>query len=328
GSIRYAGTQSVINVDLVDTTNRLQVWADRIEWNMSDRIAAQDQLSARLANELRIEATLAEGARITGEPSSEPNVEVLLAKGLAAQYRGLTRENLSEGLALFEQALRLKPDLQPAMVGVAMSLTSAVLNSLSEEPEADLNRADDLLDRAMQMNPGFYRIYFWKGLVAKARRDYKTALELLTKGIEANPSATYAHAHLGDVLVKLGRAQEGLEHIQLAIRLSPNNPFVDLFYMSAAEAELELHHDQAAVDWLRQAVASQPRNPSPYKYLAATYALIGNKADAAKNWEEFRRLSVPLGLNRVVDRVRTVIAHSFSRPPSRLIRGLALVLQS
>jgi DNA-binding SARP family transcriptional activator/TolB-like protein len=328
GSIRYAGPKFAINVDLVDAADRMQVWADRIEWDTADRATAQDELATRLANELRIGATIAEGARTAEEHAAEPDVDALLARALAAHYRGPSRENLAEESALFEQALRREPELQPAMIGVAMSLTTAVLNSLSDHPEADLDRADALLDRAMQIDPRSYRVYFWKGLVFKARREYQAAYELLSKSIEINPSATYAHAQLGNVLVKLGRAQEGLEHIRFAIRLSPRDPFTAQFYISAAEAELELHHDEAALEWLHNATTSQPRNPSSYKYLAATYALLGNKADAARYWEEFRKLSVTPGLDRIIDRVKAVAGSSAARAPSRLIQGLALVTAS
>ncbi|MBO0757314.1 MAG: tetratricopeptide repeat protein [Bradyrhizobiaceae bacterium] len=325
GSIKYAGSRFAINVDLVDTATRLQVWADRIEWDTSDQLTARDELAMRIANELKIEATVAEGARAAQDHAAEPDVDALLTHGLAIHYRGVSRENLAEELALFEEALRREPDLQPAAIAVAMSLTTAVLNSLSDNPDADLNRADELLDRAMQMDPNSYRVYFWKGLVSKARRNFQTAYELLSKAIDINPSATYAHAHLGDVLVKLGRPQEGLDHIHYAIRLSPKDPISASFYISAAEAELELHHEEAAIDWLQRAIASQPRNPSSYKFLAAAYALLGNKADAARNWEEFRKLSVASGLDRVVTRVKSILAARVPRAPSRVIQGLALV---
>jgi len=164
--------------------------------------------------------------------------------------------------------------------------------------------------------------------VFTARRNYQAAYDMLSKCIEINPSATYAHAHLGNVLVKLGRAQEGLDHIRFAIRLSPKDSFASQFYLSAAQAELELHHDEAAIEWLRSAIASQPHNPSVYKYLAATYALLGNQADAARNWDEFRKLSVASGLGRLVDRVKAVSTSRFPHAPSRLIQGLALVVTS
>jgi TolB-like protein/DNA-binding SARP family transcriptional activator len=325
GSVKYAGSRFAINVDLVDSADRLQVWADRIEWDTSDQLTARDELAMRIANELRIEATMAEGARAAKEHAAEPDVDALLTQGLAIHYRGVSRENLAEELALFEEALRREPDLQPAAIAVAMAKTTAVINSLSDNPDADLNRADELLDRAMQMDPNSYRVYFWKGLVCKARRNYQAAYEMLSKAIDINPSATYAHAHLGDVLVKLGRPQEGLDHVHFAIRLSPKDPISATFYISAAEAELELHHDEAAIEWLQRATASQPRNPSSYKYLAAAYALLGNKTDAARNWEEFRKLSVAPGLDRVVTRVKSVLATSVARAPSRLIQGLALL---
>jgi hypothetical protein len=74
-----------------------------------------------------------------------------------------------------------------------------------------------------------------------------------------------------------------LEQILQIIRIaSPNDPAIGYWYLFAAEAELELGHDRAALDWALRADAFMPRSPLVQAWLASIYATIGDKSNAAK----------------------------------------------
>ena len=162
-------------------------------------------------------------------------------------------------------------------------------------------------------------------MVAKARGRYDEARDLISKSIEFNPSLALSFAQLGDILTKLGRPTEGLDHILYAIRVSPKDTSIGFFYIFAGTAELELHHESAAADWFRRAIAVQPGNPTPYKYLAAAYALMGNRTEAADCWAQFRRLSVPPALKQLADKLQPESGGGRS-PESRLRDGLRIAL--
>jgi TolB-like protein/DNA-binding SARP family transcriptional activator/Tfp pilus assembly protein PilF len=328
GSYRTVGDKAAINFELVDTADRLQVWSDRVEWDGSDRVTIQDEIATRIARELKTGVTIAEGERSSDNHAQEPDVDALIMQGWAYQYRSPSRANLASELALFEEALRREPDLQPALVGVAMALATAVLNSLSDDPPSDINRANALLDRAIEKTPNAYQVYYWKGLLYVASGDYEAALRSLSKCIDINPSATYAHAQLAKVLTRLGRPQEGLDYVQYAMRLSPKDPAIGLFYVIAGEAELELRHDDAAIEWFRRAIAAQPRNPTGYLCLAATYALRGDKQSGAKYWAEFRELAAPGAGNQLISRLQSDLPTGVQDSRSRLDQGLRLVSAS
>jgi tetratricopeptide (TPR) repeat protein len=178
----------------------------------------------------------------------------------------------------------------------------------------------------LEKEPASYRAYYWRAMVAKARGRYNDALDLLSKSIEFNQGLALSFAQLGDVLTRLGRPAEGLEHILYAIRVSPKDTSAASFYLFAGTAELELHHEQAAIDWFRRASKVQPGNPTPYKFLAATYALIGNNAAAAKSWDLFRSLSVPPAPGQLADKLEREASSGSQPSASRLREGLRRVL--
>jgi TolB-like protein/Tfp pilus assembly protein PilF len=326
GSIKRDGSQVTIGVQLVDTADRLQVWSDRFERGEVERSAVQDEIASRIARGLQIAVTFAEASRSMDEHAREATVGDLLIKGMAVHFGGPSRKNVAEELALFEEALRREPDLPPAMLGVGMALTEAAMNSLADDPGRSLDRAEEQLDRVLEKEPASYRAYYWKAMVAKARGRYNEAFDLLSKSIEFNQGLPLSFAQLGDVLTRLGKPAEGLEHILYAIRVSPKDTSVAFFYLFAGTAELELHHEQAAIDWFRRASAIQPGNPTPYKFLAATYALTGNKAEAVKSWDIFRSVSVPPALGQLADKLQREASSGTQPPASRLREGLRLAL--
>jgi TolB-like protein/DNA-binding SARP family transcriptional activator len=326
GSFRVTGTKNGVNFQLVDTADRLQILSDHVEWDESDRIAVQGEIATRIARELKTGVTIAVAERSADHQTQQPDVDALVMQAWAWYYRAPSRENLAKQLALFEAALRRDPALQPALVGAALVLIKGVSNSLADDPEANLNRASELLDRAFDMTPNSYRVHFGKGMVYEARGDYDAALRSFSKCVDINPSATIAHAQIAEVLTRVGRPQEGVDRIQYAMRLSPKDPAIGTFYVIAGEAELELHHDDAAAGWFQRAIASQPRNPTGYLYLAATYALMGDRQNAATYWGEFRNRSAPAAIDQLVGRLRADPGASPLR--SRLDAGLKMASAS
>jgi DNA-binding SARP family transcriptional activator/TolB-like protein/Tfp pilus assembly protein PilF len=326
GSFRVTGTKDGVNFQLVDTADRLQILSDHVDWDESDRVVAQEEIATRIARELKTGVIIAVGERSADYQTQPPDVDALLMQGWAWYYRAPSRETLAKQLALFEAALRREPDLQQALVGAALTLIEAVLNSLADDPEANLNRASELLDRAFDMAPNSYQVHFGKGMLYQTRGDYDAALRSFSKCVDINPSATIAHAQIAEVLTRLGRAQEAVDRIQYALRLSPKDPAIGTFYTIAGEAELELHHDDAAAGWFQRAIASQPRNPTGYLYLAATYALMGDRQNAATYWGEFRTRSAPAAIDQLIGRLRVdPSAHTLR---SRMDNGLRIVSAS
>jgi DNA-binding SARP family transcriptional activator/TolB-like protein/Tfp pilus assembly protein PilF len=326
GSFRVTGTKNAVNFQLVDTTDRLQILSDHVEWDESDRTVFQGEIATRIARELKTGVTIAVGERSADRQAQLSDVDALVMQGWAWYYRAPSRENLAKQLALFEAALRRDPDLQQALVGAALVLINGVLNSLADDPEANLNRASELLDHAFDMAPNSYRVHFGKGMIYEARGDYDAALRSFSKCVDINPSATIADAQIAEILTRLGRPQQGVDRIQYAMRLSPKDPAIGTFYAIAGEAELELKHDDAAAGWFQRAIASQPRNPTAYLYLAATYALMGDRQNAATYWSEFRIRSAPAAIDQLVRRLRADPAAQPLR--SRLDAGLRMASAS
>jgi len=90
-------------------------------------------------------------------------------------------------------------------------------------------------------------------------------------------------AQIGALLTRMGQPEKGLEVIRETMRLATaNDPGMGFWCLFASEAELELGHEQAALDWVQRASTLMPGSPLVQAWLASVYIAIGDHAKAAK----------------------------------------------
>jgi TolB-like protein/DNA-binding SARP family transcriptional activator len=322
GSVRSVGNVLRINVELVEARTRLQLWTDHFERDGAERSAVQNEIVTRIARELEVGVTSAQSHASTRDGSADSNVTELLAKGMMAAARGPQEKNLKEARAYYAGALQRAPDLVPALVGVAAPEIMGSVNFIFDDRRS-LGRAEALLYRAGVLDPDAPLVHYWTGVMHKARGESESALQSLHRTLELNPSYTPAYAQTGSVLTEMGRYAEAMEPIVYAMRLSPNDPNLNIWMLIAGRAELENGHYSAALEWLRRSSELAPGNPNTHLCLAATYALLGDRTNAAREVATFKRLSPGSGAPR--SRAATQIADD-GRSDRKLFQGIRLAL--
>jgi predicted Zn-dependent protease len=115
-----------------------------------------------------------------------------------------------------------------------------------------------------------------------------------------------------------------LDEIRYAINLNPKDASIGYFYLFAGEAELELGHDTEAIEWLKRAAASLPRNPTAYQLLSAVYALIGDHVSMERYSAEFRRLATGPAYQRFVNVLKSSAVGQSAEVRTRMSEGLRI----
>jgi TolB-like protein/DNA-binding SARP family transcriptional activator len=258
GSVRSIGNVLRINVELIDAATRLEVWGDHFERDEANRSKVQDEIVARLARELQVGVASAQSRRTGRERAGEPEVAELVAKGMMAQFRGPQASNLNEARAYYQGALKREPELVPALIGIAVPDIMGSINYIFDSGPS-LKRAATFLRRAEQLDPDSPGVHYWTGIMQKARGQFESALRSLYRTLELNPSYTGAYAQTASVLTEMGRNAEAMDPLAYAMRLSPNDPAMNIWMLMAGRAEIENGHDWAALEWLQRSVrAGQP----------------------------------------------------------------------
>jgi DNA-binding SARP family transcriptional activator/TolB-like protein len=327
---RIQGTDSALRIDfqLVDTATRTNLWSDHLQRERSDPTLVADEAARGIARVLAIEIGRLGALRVGGKPSSELTLSELVARGYLALRRGTIRENLTDAMTSFDEALRRDPHYQPALLAVARVHIIAAANFIDLDFSPDLGKAEQLVNEALAKSPNSISALYSLALLQKYRRQYHAAIRSLQRCLELNPSFLPAQGQIGNLLTRIGQPQKGLEQILQTIRVAtPNDPTTGYWYLFAAEAELELGHDRAALDWALRANAFMPGSPLVQAWLASIYTTIGDKSNAAKYVAALTRMApdrTRLFMNRPMEGTNNVIG----RRGPRILDGLRLALGS
>ncbi|MBR1133243.1 tetratricopeptide repeat protein [Bradyrhizobium iriomotense] len=289
GAVRRNADQVRVNVSLTDIASGQDVWSDRFDGDRTNLAALQDQITARLARSLNLELIQAESRRSEADRSRNPDAMDFSMRGWAKYYEPQSKIQTAQAMDLFDRALRLDPDNVDAMIGKARCLAAGVNNQWSASVVEDRKQAIDLVDRVLSKNSASASAHTTKGSILLfgdpegALAEYDAALE-----IDQNNPAVYAAKAIA--LIVSGRAREAFSPAQLALRLSPRDPFAFLWRYWLCHGHLHLHQYGEAIEECRRSVNLNNLYFYAYVDLTSAYGATGQLEQAQQSLTELNKL--------------------------------------
>jgi TolB-like protein len=287
GSVRRSGSQIRINAQLIDAETDAHLWAERFDRDTEDLFAVQNEITSRIAVALNLELIAAEARR----PTEHPDALEYILRGRAAHYKPASRDKYAEELGLFERALALDPHSIEAQSWLAIALTARVIDNMTDSVAADLARAEALAGQALAASPRNLLAHNVKGQVLRAQSRYDEAIAEYEKVLALNRNYVSAYAHIGQCKLFAGFIEEVIPAQEHAIRLSPRDYLIGLFYQRIGLVHLLESRTDEAIVWVEKARNHTPAHPHIRAHLASAYALNGETERAAAELTEARRLS-------------------------------------
>jgi TolB-like protein/Tfp pilus assembly protein PilF len=288
GAVRRNGDQVRVNVSLTDLPSGRDVWSDRFDGDRTNVAALQDRITARLARSLNIELIQAESRRSETD-RSHPDAMDFSMRGWAKFYETQSKIENAQAKDLFDSALRLDPDNVEAMVGKAQCLAVGVNNRWSASVVEDKKQAIDLIDRVLSKSSASARAHTIKGSILlfghpdEALAEYDAALEI-------DPNYPTAYGGKAITLIVSGRAREAFSPAQLALRLSPRDPFAFLWRYWLCHAHLHLHEYGEAIEECRRSVNLNNLYWYAYVDLVSAYGTTGQLEQARQSLTELNKI--------------------------------------
>jgi tetratricopeptide (TPR) repeat protein len=248
--------------------------------------ALQDEITTRIAVALNLQLVGAEAARATEH--SDALDYILQAR--AALLKPPTREICSEQISLYERALALDPNSVEAQSGMASTLASRVLANMTDTVEADVLRAENLATRALAASPNSPLSHFAKGQLLRAQMRCAEAISEYETVLALDRNSVFSFFALGMCKLFTGSIEEAIPLIERAIRLSPRDPNIGVWYSQIGLVYLLQSRTDEAVIWLERARNVNPALPFVHAALASGYGLKGEPERAAAELAEARRL--------------------------------------
>jgi tetratricopeptide (TPR) repeat protein len=203
-----------------------------------------------------------------------------------------TCQNYAEQIALYERALALDPDSEKAQGYLAGLLAARVLDQMTDSAASDLARAETLADRALAAYASRPLAHYAKAHLLRAQQRFAEAILEYERVVSLNRNWVNAIAALGHCKFMTGSIEEVISAREQAIRLSPRDPLIWLYYFWTGQVHLLQSRVDEAIIWFEKAHTANPDQLFPHAYLASAHGLKGEYARAAAELEQARRLSV------------------------------------
>ena len=287
GSIRRVGMRVQTNAQLIDTDTAAHIWADRFEYEISDLLALQQEITGRIAASLDIQLVQAEARRAINEWPANPDALDLRFRAMGLYISGITPEHTLAARRLLEQAVGLDPKSAESWAWLADLLASDYLNRWNNAGTAQLEEAERAVRAALALDPYSYLAHFAKGFIYRAKGENAAALDAFAQALRLNHNFARGYAQKANEVINLGRPDEAPPLVEKAIRLSPRDPSLGVFYWNLGRANFFANRYRAAIPWLHKAVELRPNLWHNWLYLVSAYALVGEDREARKILAEF-----------------------------------------
>jgi adenylate cyclase len=224
GSVRKSGQRVRVTVQLIDAATGHHLWAERYDREILDIFSVQDEITQAIVSTLpgRLEDAGWERARRKRNPDLTAYDYFLL--GLERLNR-FTREDNHEARQHAQTAVQHDPLFSRAYALLAATHLWDLL--MYGKDEDSLEKGFESAESALSLDDEDSWTHGMLGYVRFMRRQDEEAVIQFERAIALNQNDADAIAFFGNVLIYLGRWEEGLDCITKAKRL---NPFPPVYY--------------------------------------------------------------------------------------------------
>jgi len=287
GSVQRSGNRVRVTAQLIDALTGNHLWAERYDRDIKDIFAVQDEITMKILQSMRVKLT--EGEQdLRGKPPR--NFEAFLKILQTQEY--IQRFNIEGnimGKRLAEEAIALDPEFARAYYCLASAHMMDVYFGLSKSPKESLEKAVELTQKAISLDPKDSRPYAQLGHLYTMKRDYDKAIAVGERAVALDPGGADVHAWLGMTLNSVDRPKEAIPLFEKAIRLNPNGP-TWYFHNLGASYRMTGQYQEAITQYKR-ALRVAPNNIMAHLGLAATYSLSGRDEEAYAEAKEVLRIN-------------------------------------
>ena len=280
GSLRRAGREVRVQVELCDAETGTRLWGDRAETMGGELFVLQDRIVERIVTGLAPHVRAAELQRALRKRPGSFTAYDLTLRGLGL-ITTLDRARFAEAREAFAAAMAHDPGFALPVAWAARWHSVHVGQGWSADPRADMEQAATLSFRAIELDRqnalalatcGHVRSFLF--------HDYDTALVYFDRALSAGPNTALAWLLSSATLSYVGRTQEAIRHAEHGLRLSPFDQNLFSYYNLIGIAHYAHGNVAEAVRWCRLSASETPRFTSNLRIMIAALAAAGQHDQA------------------------------------------------
>jgi adenylate cyclase len=323
GSVRKAGNRVRITGQLVDAATAAHLWAERFEGSLENVFDLQDQVTTSVIGAIAPKLQQAEIERAKRKPTDSLDAYDYYLRGLASFYTiaSTRKDAVSEALPLFDRAIELDPEFASAHGMAAWCHVLRRDYGWASDGAREIAEAERLGRRAARLGKDDPIALFTGGFALAHVADHlDVGAGLIDRALALDPNLSAAWLLSGWVRLWQGKPGAAIEHIEQAIRLSPQDPLMFIMQNGIALAHfLACRYDDASA-WSERALRSYPDFLPALRVAAASHACAGRLFAAQKVMARIRQIDPKLQVANLAD----VVPFRADKDIARFIEALRL----
>ncbi len=279
GSVRKAGDQVRITVQLIEAETDSHVWAERYDRKLEDIFAVQDEITSAIVATLPGRIEDASHRRASQKPTESMVAYECVLAGKTLHHRA-TRESNEKALEFLDRAIALDPSYAQAHAWKGCTLGQSWVYNWCADRDATFANVGEELTIALSLDDKDSDVHRILSALHLARDEFDKARYHQERAINLNPNDDLIVVQQGELLTWLGRPDEGTEWILRAMRLNPYHP--ERFWHHLGRAHFAAKRYDEAIDAFRR-IASPDH--TVHAFLAASHAMKDEAAAAKRHCE-------------------------------------------
>src|SRR5437763_2192426 len=279
GSVRKAGDEVRVYVQLIDAENDAHLWAERYDRQLDDIFEVESDIAGKIAEALQATLTGAERRAIAARPTKSTEAHELYLKG-RYHWRNFYAPGYERVREYFEQAVALDPSYAPAHNGLSLYYSWAAANAIFPPDVWPL--AEEYVRKSLSLDNTWPEAYNKLAAVEiYYKRNWTAAERAFHRGMELDPNFGDLHSHYGLCLSYLGRFDEAIAETERAMHLDPFFPGTNLHYGTLLFFSRQ--YDRAAAQ-LAKTLDLYPDNAAAHEYFGNVCGKKGMLHEAITHW--------------------------------------------
>jgi TolB-like protein/Flp pilus assembly protein TadD len=315
GSVRKAGEQLRVAVQLIAVAGDRHLWSERYERPVKDIFRIQDDIAFKVVEALKLKLTPSAKKAMTNAPTGDLTAYDFYLRG-KKYLRGFTRADLRFAVEMFDKAVGVDPGFALAFANLAyaniflytiferdrgildkartastqaLSLDDSLAEAhcsmglvLSEMDSSD--QAIEAFETAIKLDPACFEAFHYYGRHSFVREDYDQAEKLLLRACELEPDVFHPAGDLLMTYSRMGRAEKAEEwkHKLAALLKKHVDLHPDDLRAKAIWAcnRAEIGAVETAVGIADDVIAMNPEEPGCLYNAACAYSMAGRATKA------------------------------------------------
>lgn len=319
GSLQHEGNTIRIEVRLLNTVSKRQLWAESYDRKADNLLDIQNDIAKNVTSALKVKLKPQEKIILDKRASYNPLAYDVFLKGWY-HHNLHSQDGHEKSMVYFKKALEIDSTLARANLGIALYYMSKAAMWRSEIPHSEaFGLSRPYLEKALELDPYLYEGYAVKSFeLLYDKWDFEGADETFEKGLrstepvffglyrdflnierryeEAYQMAKKVHdkyPYMPNAIMTVpyyytNRWEEGREYIDFQLQLAPKTNFtldgIGFFMLNTKDYD-------GAIEIFKTALANEKtRIPRTLGYLGAAYAKKGDTLKARRLLAELENL--------------------------------------